>query len=81
MTTRHVIFVMLAVFFLSSSLQAHTFYKWMDEKGAVTYTDDYNKIPPAYRDRVEIEWIHEEGSPPPIPKMTPQREEETRRDI
>ncbi len=81
MKTRHAILVMLAVFFLTSSLQAHTFYKWVDEKGAVNYTDDYNKIPPAYRERVEIEWVHEEGSAPPIQKMTPQREGETRTDI
>jgi len=60
---------------------AHTFYKWVDEKGIVNYTDDYNSIPSAYRNRVEIEWIHEEGSTPPIQKMAPQRQGETRRDI
>lgn len=81
MKTRHVIFVVVAVFFLSSSLQAHTFYKWVDEKGAVNYTDDYNNIPSAYRDRVEIEYVHEEGSTPPIQKMTPQRKGETKTDI
>jgi hypothetical protein len=81
MKTRHVIFVILALFFLSSSLLAHTFYKWVDEKGAVNYTDDYNNIPPAYRGRAEIEWVHEEGPIPPIQKMTPQRGEATRRDI
>ena len=47
MKTRHVIFVILAVFFLSSSLLAHTFYKWVDEKGVVNYADDYNNIPHA----------------------------------
>jgi hypothetical protein len=81
MKTRNVIFVILAVFFLSSSLLAHTFYKWVDEKGVVNYADDYNNIPPAYRGRVEIEWVHEEGAAPPIQKMAPQRQEETRRDI
>ena len=81
MKTRHVILVILAVFFLSSSLLAHTFYKWVDEKGVVNYADDYNNIPPAYRGRVEIEWVHEEGPTPPIQEMTHQRQEETRRDI
>ena len=81
MKTRHVIFVMFAVFFLSSSLLAHTFYKWVDEKGGVNYADDYNNIPPAYRGRVEIEWVHEEGSTPPIQKMAPQKREEGRADI
>jgi len=66
--------------FLSSTLQAHTFYKWVDEKGVVNYTDDYNAIPSAYRNRIEIEWVHEEGSSPPIQKMTPQKREETRTD-
>ncbi|NWF93271.1 MAG: DUF4124 domain-containing protein [Syntrophaceae bacterium] len=66
---------------LTSTLQAHTFYKWVDEKGTVNYTDDYNSIPPAYRDQVEIEWVHEEGPTPPIQKMTPQKREETKTDI
>jgi hypothetical protein len=66
---------------LTSTLQAHTFYKWMDEKGVVNYADDYNSIPPAYRDRVEIQWVHEEGSSPPIQEITPQKREETGTDI
>ena len=73
--------MILAVFFLSSSLQAHTFYKWVDEKGAANYTDDYNNIPPAYQGRVEIEWVHEEGATPPVQKISPQRQEETQKDI
>jgi len=81
MKTRPMVFLMLAFFFLSPSLQAHTFYKWVDEKGVVNYTDDYNRIPPAYRDRVEIEWVHEEGPTPPIQKIAPQKREETRTDI
>ena len=81
MKTRHVIFVMVAVFFLSSSLQAHTFYKWTDEKGVVNYTNDYDNIPPAYRDRVEIEWVHEESPLPPVQKVTPQKREGNKTDI
>ena len=71
---------MILLFFISP-VHAHTFYKWVDEKGIVNYTDDYNSIPPAYRNRVEIEWVHEEGASPPIQKMTPQKREEARRDI
>jgi len=66
---------------ITSTLEAHTFYKWVDEKGAVNYTDDYNSIPTAHRDRVEIEWVHEEAPTPPIQKITPQKTEETRTDI
>jgi N-acetylmuramoyl-L-alanine amidase CwlA len=66
-------FLIPVIILLTSTLQAHTFYKWVDEKGTVNYADDYNSIPPAYRDRVEIEWVHEESSAPPIQKMTPQK--------
>ncbi len=66
---------------LTSTLQAHTFYKWVDEKGTVNYTDDYNSIPPTYRNRVEIEWVHEERSVPPMQKIPSQQGEGVRRDI
>jgi hypothetical protein len=71
----------LATLLLVSSLQAHTFYKWVDEKGTVNYTEDYNSIPPAYRNQVEIEWVHEEGPFPPVQKMAPRKSEEIERDI
>jgi hypothetical protein len=74
-----VIFLILLIFI--SPAYAHTFYKWVDEKGIVNYTDDYNNIPSAYRNRVEIEWVHEEGSSPPVQKMTPQKREQTKADI
>jgi hypothetical protein len=73
--------VMLIGIFLASPLQAHTFYKWVDEKGIVNYTDDYDNIPRAYRDRVEIEYVHEEGPSPPFQKMTPEKREEIKTDI
>ena len=73
------IFLILLIFV--SPAYAHTFYKWVDEKGIVNYTDDYNNIPSAYRDRVEIEWVHEEGPSPPIQKMTLPKKGETRTDI
>ena len=75
-------FVLIPVMILlTSTLQAHTFYKWVDEKGIVNYSDDYNNIPSAYRDRVEIEYVHEESPLPPVQKMTPQKREETKTDI
>jgi len=73
------IFLILLLFI--SPANAHTFYKWVDEKGIVNYTDDYSNIPPAYRNRVEIEWVHEEGPLPPVQKMTPQKREEAKTDI
>src|SRR4030042_5796249 len=75
------LFIFLFLLLFISPAYAHTFYKWVDEKGTVKYTDDYNNIPPAYRGRVEIEWVHEEGPSPPIQKIAPQKREETRTDM
>ncbi len=77
---KHLILILLMTL-LASPLEAHTFYKWMDEKGIVNYTDDYNNIPSAYRDRVEIQWVHEQGPSPPIQEITSKIGEETRTDI
>jgi len=77
---RKMLIVLILLIFLSPAY-AHTFYKWVDEKGTVNYTDDYNSIPPTYRNRVEIEWVHEEGPFPPVQKMTLQKREESRTDI
>lgn len=75
------IVILLILLFFISPASAHTFYKWVDEKGMVNYTDDYNSIPLAHRDRVEIEWVHEERSIPPIQKNTPQQREGAKIDI
>ena len=73
--------IFLILFMFSSSAHAHTFYKWVDEKGTVNYVDDYNAIPPAYRGQVEIEWVHDEGLAPPMQKITSQQKAGLRRDI
>ena len=66
--------------FLASPLQAHIIYKWVDKEGVANYADDYSKIPPAYRDQVDIVYVHEEG--PPIPSQPPpQKREEIKTDI
>src|SRR4030042_1212504 len=67
------VILILLITLLASPLEAHTFYKWVDEKGIVNYTDDYNNIPSAYTDRVEIQWVHEQGPSPPIQKIAPQK--------
>jgi len=41
--------------------QAAELYKWVDDKGVVNFTDDYNKVPPAYRNR--LSWKAEKWSP------------------
>ncbi len=45
--------LMLVVFI--SPAHAATIYKWVDKNGVVNFTDDFSKVPPSYRDRVEKE--------------------------
>jgi hypothetical protein len=51
---RRILYILILLVFVSP-LYAVTIYKWTDEKGAKHYSDEYDKVPPAYRDRVEIE--------------------------
>ena len=44
--------VLLISFIFASSAWA-TIYKWVDERGVTNFTDDYSKISPTYRDKVE----------------------------
>jgi hypothetical protein len=81
---RMLIFLILLTFVFPA--YGANIYKWVDEKGVVNFTDDYNKIPPSYRDRVEVrEYIEEGGSPlhtleaPPTVATKPK--EEVRTDI
>jgi hypothetical protein len=77
---RKMLILFILLIFISPAY-AHTFYKWVDEKGIVNYTDDYNNIPSPYRNGVEIEYVHEESPLPPVQKMTPQTREEAKTDI
>jgi len=43
----------LSILFIFASSASAAVYKWVDERGVVHLTDDFNKVPPAYRDRVE----------------------------
>lgn len=79
------VFLIILTLFLASSLQAATIYKWVDQNGVVNFTDDYNMVPPSYRDKVEVETrkdIPEERVPLPAQAVTPRgKEEEIRTDI
>lgn len=62
-------------------------YKWVDEKGVLNFTDDFNNVPLSYRDQVEIrEYLTEGGSPlttveRPSPSVASKPEEKIRADI
>ncbi len=54
-----------------------TFYKWVDKDGVVNFTDDYEKIPPEYRDRVQKEEREEPSkvqAPAPAAVSPPKQE-------
>ena len=81
MMTKFFIFLILFTFIIPA--YGVTIYKWVDEKGVVNFTDDYNQIPSDYRDRVEVE-IREDTQKPGIsvPPQTPlQKSEEGKTDI
>lgn len=57
-----VIILLVLLGFLSTANGA-TFYKWVDEKGVVNFTDDYKKVSPEFRSRVEtVEYLEAEPS-------------------
>jgi len=68
------LFSFLVILFLASFLQAGTVYKWVDKDGGVHFTDDLNKVPPSYRNRVQVEESKDAGggdvAPPPSPAVT-----------
>jgi hypothetical protein len=72
-----VLLSILIAFFVVFSANAATVYKWVDKKGVVHFTDDYDKIPAAYRDRVQKKTV--EDSPQmtaPSPSEAPPQERE-----
>lgn len=78
------ILLLILLFFFSPSYGA-TIYQWVDNNGTYNFTDDYQKIPSAYRNQVHLkkmEDVPEMGSPalPSTPKAAP-RKEEVKKDI
>ena len=43
----------LSFLFIFASSASAAIYRWVDEKGVVNFTDDYSKVPPDYRNKVE----------------------------
>ena len=74
------ILVILLMFSIPAS--AAIVYKWVDEKGVINFTDDYTKVPPAFRNRVKIEkYVQQEGNAAPAQRTVATAKEETRTDI
>lgn len=55
---------------LTATFVEADFYKWVDERGQVHLTDDYYKVPPKYRSKVQVKRL-EEGSGYSAPSFAP----------
>jgi len=60
------LFILLIFIFTSSASAA--VYRWVDERGVVNFADDYSKVPPDYRNKVEEVSITKMG--PSTPSQT-----------
>jgi hypothetical protein len=81
---KKVFFILFLLVFISSAYAA-TIYKWVDKDGVVNFTDDLEKVPSSYQDRVEVETrkdVKEEVTPPAPQAVTGGNEqEEIKKDI
>ena len=76
--------IFLILFILTLPAYGATIYKWVDKNGVVNFTDDYEKVPPLYRNQVqeeEREEVQKLPPPPTSPQTPPPKEEETVKDI
>jgi len=48
---KKIIILLISFIFVASA--SATVYRWVDEKGVLNLVDDYSKVPPTYRDKVE----------------------------
>lgn len=59
---KKLIFISFLLIF-TSSVYAVTIYKWVNQEGVVNFTEDYDKVPPIYRNTVEKINIETEDTP------------------
>jgi hypothetical protein len=67
------LFILLILLIFAAPVYGATIYKWVDKEGAVNFTDDLSKVPPSYRNRVEVEEtknVKELVTPPPAEAAT-----------
>jgi wobble nucleotide-excising tRNase len=75
--------LLILLIFISPAFGA-TIYKWVDKEGVINFTDDYDKVPPLYRDRVqkeEREDVQKAGPPALSSQTPPTKREEVKTDI
>jgi hypothetical protein len=55
--------ILLILLMFAIPVHPETVYKWVDEKGVINFTDDYKKVPLAFRNGVKTEEYLEEKPP------------------
>ena len=58
--------ILVLSFLIFASPAYAVIYKWIDQRGAMNFTDDYDRVPPEYRDSVEEVKIPRLRSSPPF---------------
>ena len=61
--------LVLSFLFIFASSASAVIYRWVDEKGVVNFSDDYSRVPPEYRHKVEEVNIQKTG--PSTPSQAP----------
>jgi len=62
--------VVALVAFVFPANSGATIYRWQDSEGNLHFTDDLMRVPPSYRERVQVEDLPEESvSVIPVPPM------------
>jgi hypothetical protein len=79
--------LLIVLILLTFTIPAYaiTIYKWVDKDGVVNFTDDYDRVPPLYRNQVkeeeEREDVQKPGSLAPTPQTPSSKGEEAETDI
>ena len=74
--------ILLILFMFTVPAYATTIYKWVDKKGVINFTDDYTRVPPAFRGQVKTEeYGQQEGNAAPAQRTAATAKEEIRTDI
>jgi hypothetical protein len=66
-----VVFSILMMFFLVTGIEAATIYKWVDSKGVIHFTDEFENIPAAYRDQAKEETVEDSPQTAIVPPSGP----------
>lgn len=64
-------FLLIALGISSSIAMGQEIYRWVDEKGTVHFSDDFNLVPEKYRDQIQRRKPPEKPSPLPSPARPP----------